>query len=81
LPAQLLLAEQVGDIAEAEKLYHLAMKSDLTDASAPFNLGNMLRGRGEDRRSRSGFSLPTRVPVLPFRPGLAPLAVSFLRQF
>jgi tetratricopeptide (TPR) repeat protein len=38
-----LLAEQVGDIAEAEKLYHLAMKSDPTDASAPFNLGNMLR--------------------------------------
>ena len=37
-------AEQMGDIAEAERLYRLLMKSDPTDASAPFNLGNMLRG-------------------------------------
>jgi tetratricopeptide (TPR) repeat protein len=36
-------AEQMGDIAEAERLYRLLMKSDPTDASAPFNLGNMLR--------------------------------------
>ena len=36
-------AEQIGDIAEAERLYRLLMKSDPTDASAPFNLGNMLR--------------------------------------
>jgi tetratricopeptide (TPR) repeat protein len=32
----------MGDIAEAERLYRLLMKSDPTDASAPFNLGNML---------------------------------------
>jgi len=37
-------AEQIGDLAEAERLYRLLMKSDPTDASAPFNLGNMLRG-------------------------------------
>jgi BRCA1 C Terminus (BRCT) domain len=37
-------AEQLGDIAKAERLYRLLMKSDPTDASAPFNLGNMLRG-------------------------------------
>ena len=36
-------AEQVGDTAEAERLYRFLMKSDPTDASAPFNLGNMLR--------------------------------------
>ena len=39
-------AEQTGDIAEAERLYRLLMKSDPTDASAPFNLGNMLRAAG-----------------------------------
>jgi tetratricopeptide (TPR) repeat protein len=36
-------AEQAGDTAEAERLYRILMKSDPTDASAPFNLGNMLR--------------------------------------
>jgi tetratricopeptide (TPR) repeat protein len=36
-------AEQIGNIAEAERLYRILMKSDPTDASAPFNLGNMLR--------------------------------------
>ena len=36
-------AELIGDIVEAERLYRLLMKSDPTDASAPFNLGNMLR--------------------------------------
>ncbi len=38
-----IAAEQIGDIAEAERFYRLAMKADPTDASAPFNLGNMLR--------------------------------------
>ena len=36
-------AEQIGDIAAAERLYRLLIKSDPTDASAPFNLRNMLR--------------------------------------
>ncbi len=36
-------AEQLGDTAEAERLYRILVKSDPTDASAPFNLGNMLR--------------------------------------
>ena len=31
-------AEEVGDIAEVERLYRLLMKSDPTDASARFNL-------------------------------------------
>jgi tetratricopeptide (TPR) repeat protein len=36
-------AERMGDFAEAERFYRLLMKSNPTDASAPFNLGNMLR--------------------------------------
>jgi tetratricopeptide (TPR) repeat protein len=40
-------AEQLGDVVEAERLYRLLMKSDPSDASAPFNLGNMLRARGK----------------------------------
>jgi hypothetical protein len=35
-----------GPVAEAERLYRVLMKSDPTDASAPFNLGNMLRADG-----------------------------------
>ena len=41
---QAQLAEEAGDTTEAERLYRLLMKSDPTDASAPFNLGNLLRG-------------------------------------
>jgi hypothetical protein len=37
-------AEEDGELAEAERLYRLLMKSDPTDAAAPFNLGNMLKG-------------------------------------
>src|SRR5262249_33126682 len=40
---QAQLAEENGDIAEAERLYRILMKSDPTDASAPFNLGNLFR--------------------------------------
>jgi tetratricopeptide (TPR) repeat protein len=36
-------AEDAGDNAEAERLYRILMKIDQTDASAPFNLGNLLR--------------------------------------
>ena len=46
-------AEQSGDIVEAERLYRLLIKSDPADASAPFNLGNMLRATGSQYRSRS----------------------------
>jgi Flp pilus assembly protein TadD len=34
-------AEDAGDVAEAERLYRVLMKTDPTDASAPFNLGNL----------------------------------------
>jgi tetratricopeptide (TPR) repeat protein len=39
-------AEEAEDIAEAERLYRILMKSDPTDAAAPFNLGNLLRASG-----------------------------------
>jgi tetratricopeptide (TPR) repeat protein len=41
-------AEEAGNITEAESLYRILMKSDPTDVSAPFNLGNMLRADGRN---------------------------------
>ena len=53
-------AEQVGDVEEAERLYRLLMKSDPTDASAPFNLGNMLRGAGRTVEAEAALKAATR---------------------
>src|SRR5262249_41854714 len=53
-------AEQMGDIAEAERLYRLLMKSDPTDASAPFNLGNMLRGAARTVEAEAALRSATR---------------------
>jgi tetratricopeptide (TPR) repeat protein len=53
-------AEQIGDIAEAERLYRLLMKSDPTDASAPFNLGNMLRGASRTVEAEAALRAATR---------------------
>ena len=53
-------AEEVGDIAEAERLYRLLMKSDPTDASAPFNLGNMLRGHARNVEGEAALRAATR---------------------
>jgi tetratricopeptide (TPR) repeat protein len=55
-----LVAEQVGDVAEAERLYRLAMKSDPTDASAPFNLGNMLRAAARTVEAEAALRAATR---------------------
>jgi len=41
-------AEEAGDIADAERLYRILMKSDPTDAATPFNLGNLLRASGRN---------------------------------
>jgi thioredoxin-like negative regulator of GroEL len=41
--SQAQIAEENGDMAEAERLYRILMKSDPNDAAAPFNLGNLLR--------------------------------------
>jgi tetratricopeptide (TPR) repeat protein len=54
-------AEDAGDIAEAERLYRILMKSDPTDASAPFNLGNMLRADGRNVEAEAALRAATRV--------------------
>jgi len=53
-------AEQLGDLAEAERLYRLLMKSDPTDASAPFNLGNMLRASNRAVEAEAALRAATR---------------------
>ena len=53
-------AEQVGDIAEAERLYRFLMKSDPTGASAPFNLGNMLRAAARTVEAEAALRAATR---------------------
>jgi Flp pilus assembly protein TadD len=54
-------AEEAGDIAEAERLYRILMKSDQTDASAPFNLGNLLRADGRNVEAEAALRAATRV--------------------
>jgi tetratricopeptide (TPR) repeat protein len=52
-------AEEAGDIAEAERLYRILMKSDPTDASAPFNLGNLLRADGRNVEAEAALRAAT----------------------
>ena len=54
-------AEEAGDIAEAERLYRILMKSDPTDVSAPFNLGNLLRGCARNIEAEAALRAATRV--------------------
>jgi len=54
-------AEEDGDTAEAERLYRILMKSDPTDAAAPFNLGNMLRANGRKVEAEAALWAATRV--------------------
>ena len=54
-------AYEAGDIAEAERLYRVLMKSDPTDASAPFNLGNMLRANGRNIEAEAALRDATHV--------------------
>jgi tetratricopeptide (TPR) repeat protein len=54
-------AEETGDIAEAERLYRILMKSDPTDASAPFNLGNLLRASARNVEAEAALRAATRV--------------------
>ena len=59
-------AEEGGDIAEAERLYRLLMKTDPTDASAPFNLGNMLRAAARTVEAEAALWAATRAnPAVP----------------
>jgi tetratricopeptide (TPR) repeat protein len=53
-------AEESGDTVEAERLYRLLIKSDPADASAPFNLGNMLRALARNAEAEVAFRTATR---------------------
>jgi cytochrome c-type biogenesis protein CcmH/NrfG len=53
-------AEEAGDITKAERLYRILLKSDPTDASAPFNLGNLLRATGRNVEAEAALRLATR---------------------
>src|SRR5512139_1888281 len=57
---QAQLAEENGDIAGAERLYRLLMKNDSTDASAPFNLGNLLRAVARNVEAEAALRTATR---------------------
>jgi tetratricopeptide (TPR) repeat protein len=54
-------AEEVGDIAEAERHYRILMKSDPADASAAFNLGNLRRAGGRNVEAEGALRAATRV--------------------
>jgi tetratricopeptide (TPR) repeat protein len=58
---QAQLAERRGAIVEAERLYCLVMKSDPADASASFNLGNMLRANARYVEAEAALRTATRV--------------------
>jgi tetratricopeptide (TPR) repeat protein len=53
-------AEEAGDIVEAERLYRVLMKCDPSDASAPFNLGNLLRAAARNVEAEAAFRTATR---------------------
>jgi tetratricopeptide (TPR) repeat protein len=53
--------KEAGDFAEAERLYRILMKSDPTDASVPFNLGNLLRGCARNVEAEAALRAATRV--------------------
>ncbi len=52
-------AEDAGDTVEAERLYRILMKSDPTDASAPFNLGNLLRASARNVEAEAALRVAT----------------------
>ena len=58
---QVQSAEEVGDIAEAERLYRILMKTDPADASAPFNLGNLLRAYARNVEAEAALRAATHV--------------------
>jgi tetratricopeptide (TPR) repeat protein len=48
-------AEEAGDLATAERLYHRVMKLDPSDPAAPFNLGNVLRASGRNLEAEAAY--------------------------
>jgi tetratricopeptide (TPR) repeat protein len=57
---QAQFAEDNGDVAKAERLYRILMKSDPTDASASFNLGNLLRAVARNVEAEAALRAATR---------------------
>jgi Flp pilus assembly protein TadD len=57
---QAQVAEETGNIAEAERLYRVLMKCDPSDAAVPFNLGNMLRNSGRRVEAEAALRAATR---------------------
>jgi predicted Zn-dependent protease len=53
-------AEEAGDLAQAERLYRVLMKSDPSDAASPFNLGNLLRANGRKAGAEAALRAATR---------------------
>jgi len=53
-------AEETGNIAEAERLYRIVMKTDPTDPASPFNLGNLLRANGRKAEAEAALRATTR---------------------
>jgi tetratricopeptide (TPR) repeat protein len=58
-----VVAEETGDVAEAERLYRIVIKGDPKDAAAPFNLGNMLRACGCKADAESALRAATRLDL------------------
>src|SRR5438876_66732 len=52
--------EETGNIAEAERLYRIVMKTDPTDPASPFNLGNLLRANGRKAEAEAALRATTR---------------------
>jgi tetratricopeptide (TPR) repeat protein len=57
--AQYRPGDLLGDLVEAERLCRLLMKRDPTDASAPFNLGNMIRAASRTVEAEAALWAPT----------------------
>jgi tetratricopeptide (TPR) repeat protein len=59
-PERAQLAEDAGDIAEAERLYRVLMNCDPTDTAPPFNLGNLFRATGRKIEAEAALRAATR---------------------
>jgi len=54
-------AEEMNDIATAERLYRRAMKMEPGDPAAPFNLGNILRSGGRNLEAEAAYRAAVKV--------------------
>jgi hypothetical protein len=73
------LAEDAGDIAEAERLYRVLMHCDPTDSAPPFNHGNMLRTNGRKVEAEAALRAGRNCAVRCRLPRTTPTRCSILR--